>query len=427
VRRVRRAEWLGKHPGGPEQLLLAAGRDVTELLPSYHPFSGEKPAKMLKAYLIGTCVDSEFPQFEPDASGFYRTLRERVGAYFAETSQDPKDQTGMVLRMVPTLVGFVASYWAMFHASEWWVRVAAAVSFGLFQGFPLLHAMHDACHCAVGHTQTLWQLWGRLPMDVMAGGSIFSWQHQHVVGHHVYTNVYMADPDLPHVDGDPRYIVSRQVWTWLYRFQHIYMPVLYALLALKMRFDDVAYVWLQGKDGPIRVNWFESPLVRVVLTKGLWFAWRVVLPLVLFRTPLAELLLLFFVSEFTTGWWLAFNFQVSHISDGADFPNGVDGAHDRDTLPREWAKLQAESSVNWKGGLIADFLCGALNYQIEHHLFPSVSQYHYPAIAPIVQKTCKEFGVRYVSYDGYLPALSAHLMHLYKLGQQGKPAPLHLD
>ncbi len=425
---VLRAEWLGKHPGGPEQLLLAAGRDVTDLLPSYHPFSGGKPEKMLKAYLIGTCVDSEFPKFQPDASGFYAALRERVGAYFAETKQDPKDQTGMVVRMLPVLVGFVLSYWAMVRPeSEWWVRVAAAVSFGLFQSFPLLHAMHDACHCAVGHTELLWQLWGRIPMDIMAGGSVFSWQHQHVVGHHLYTNVYMADPDLPHGEGDPRYVVLRQLWAQTYRFQWLYMPVLYALLGLKMRFDDVFFVWLKGMDGPIRVNWFESPLLRVALIKVAWLGWRIALPHLLLGLPLPQVLALFFIAEFTTGWWLAFNFQVSHISDGADFPNGEDGSHDADTLPREWAKLQVESSVNWRGGLIADFLCGALNFQIEHHLVPSVSQYHYPAIAPIVQKTCKEFGVKYVMYDGYLAALAAHLRHLYKLGQAGKPAPLHLD
>lgn len=33
--------------------------------------------------------------------------------------------------------------------------------------------------------------------------------------------------------------------------------------------------------------------------------------------------------------------------------------------------------------------------QIEHHLFPGISQYYYPAIAPLVMQTCKEFNVPY--------------------------------
>lgn len=35
------------------------------------------------------------------------------------------------------------------------------------------------------------------------------------------------------------------------------------------------------------------------------------------------------------------------------------------------------------------------NLQIEHHLFPGISQYYYPAIAPLVVQTCKEYGIPY--------------------------------
>ncbi|CAM9734059.1 unnamed protein product, partial [Choristocarpus tenellus] len=38
---------------------------------------------------------------------------------------------------------------------------------------------------------------------------------------------------------------------------------------------------------------------------------------------------------------------------------------------------------------------GGINYQIEHHLFPSMSHMHYQDIAPIVQATCDDFGVPY--------------------------------
>lgn len=33
--------WLDRHPGGKQMLLLTAGRDVTDLMPSYHPFSSK--------------------------------------------------------------------------------------------------------------------------------------------------------------------------------------------------------------------------------------------------------------------------------------------------------------------------------------------------------------------------------------------------
>lgn len=80
--------------------------------------------------------------------------------------------------------------------------------------------------------------------------------------------------------------------------------------------------------------------------------------------------------------------QVSHIAEGVDFPKN------ESELSKEWAVSQVETSVDYAhGSPVVAFLSGALNYQITHHLFPSVSQYHYPDIAPIVKKTCEEYGV----------------------------------
>ena len=62
-----------------------------------------------------------------------------------------------------------------------------------------------------------------------------AWHNQHVVGHHVYTNIMGADPDLPVSDkGDLRRIVKRQIWTHFYTYQHLYMPLLYGLLTVKV-------------------------------------------------------------------------------------------------------------------------------------------------------------------------------------------------
>jgi hypothetical protein len=49
-------------------------------------------------------------------------------------------------------------------------------------------------------------------MDFYAGANMTSWHNQHVIGHHIYTNVFMADPDLPNkAENDPRRLVDRQV------------------------------------------------------------------------------------------------------------------------------------------------------------------------------------------------------------------------
>ena len=67
---------------------------------------------------------------------------------------------------------------------------------------------------------------------------------------------------------------------------------------------------------------------------------------------------------------------------------------------------------------VLTFLSGALNYQTVHHLLPSVSQYHYPAIAPIVQQVCKEYGVKYTHIPTFTEAFMCHLVHLRDHGIQ---------
>ena len=72
--------FLESHPGGKEFLLLGAGRDLTDLLQCYHPFT-DKPKKVLQKYLIGELTSFEHPRFRPD-SGFYRECRERGEGVF---------------------------------------------------------------------------------------------------------------------------------------------------------------------------------------------------------------------------------------------------------------------------------------------------------------------------------------------------------
>lgn len=45
--------------------------------------------------------------------------------------------------------------------------------------------------------------------------------------------------------------------------------------------------------------------------------------------------------------------------------------------------------------------------QVVHHLFPNVCHTHYPAIAPIVLDTCREFGIPYHVYPSVRPCARA--------------------
>ncbi len=166
----------------------------------------------------GTLVGpSEFPVFVPDVAGlypnrspdmratnkgFYEVLSERVRAYFAESKQNPKNVLPGALRLlVQMAIGFTCfaiSIGVLLPGTGFAWRCVAAAIYGVFQVMPLLHAMHDASHTAIGSSESYWKFFGRITMDWYAGSSMISWHHQHIVGHHVYTNVFLADPDIPY-------------------------------------------------------------------------------------------------------------------------------------------------------------------------------------------------------------------------------------
>jgi cytochrome b involved in lipid metabolism len=176
--------WLDAHPGGRQVLLLAAGRDCTDLFTSYHPFT-DKPAKLLSKFCIGQVVTTEFPQYQPD-TGFYADVRKEVGQYLKKNNLDSKDPTPGLIRLAGMMASSAFFFSLMIYScSQAWPLVwqlAMAMAFGLAQALPLFHMMHDASHCAIGHSDTWWIWTGRFVMDWFAGASMNAWHNQHILG-----------------------------------------------------------------------------------------------------------------------------------------------------------------------------------------------------------------------------------------------------
>jgi len=415
--------WLNRHPGGKEVLLLVAGRDISDLFVTYHPFT-DRAAEVIAKYKIGEISSTEFPQFAPDR-GFYQECRQQVGEYFRSNKIDHKDPKAGLWRLGMFLALFLVSYVVLSQglAWSWQVRLFFSIVLVVTQALPLLHCMHDASHLSIGSSPTMWRFIGRFCMDWWAGASLYSWYNQHTIGHHVYTNVQGADPDLPiKVEGDIRRITPFQKTSWIYKFQHVYLMILYGALGIKFRIQDITDTILDGTNGSIRVNQQSAwDLGMQVVTKSTWFLWRIVLPLVWFQCDFVSFLWTFFVGELITGYYLAFNFQVSHVSPQAVWPD----VHF--PLSDEWAVNQLHTSIDYgHGSWLLALACGALNYQSIHHLFPSISQYHYPAIAPIVQRVCKKYGVRYNYLPDFWTAFKAHVQYLKDMGEQGVAVHPHM-
>jgi fatty acid desaturase len=61
----------------------------------------------------------------------------------------------------------------------------------------------------------------------------------------------------------------------------------------------------------------------------------------------------------------------------------------------DFLRRQVLMSRDIRGGRAVDVAMGGLNYQIEHHLFPSMPRPHLRQAAPIIAAYCREQDVRY--------------------------------
>jgi fatty acid desaturase len=88
-------------------------------------------------------------------------------------------------------------------------------------------------------------------------------------------------------------------------------------------------------------------------------------------------------------------------------------AADDDT---DFLRRQVLTSRNVRGGWLLDLALGGLNYQIEHHLFPSMPRSALRRARPIVRDFCAEAGIAY-SETGLFDSYGRVLRHLRDVGR----------
>ena len=90
----------------------------------------------------------------------------------------------------------------------------------------------------------------------------------------------------------------------------------------------------------------------------------------------------------------------------------------------DFLRRQVLTARNVHGGRLTDVLLGGLNYQIEHHLFPSMPHPSLRRARPIVRAFCLSHGLTYAEtslFESYRQALR----HLDTVGRGGpRPVPV---
>jgi linoleoyl-CoA desaturase len=210
-------------------------------------------------------------------------------------------------------------------------------------------------------------------------------------------------------------------WKPMHKFQHIYAWFFYGLLT---------FVWILVKDYVRLVRYQKEGLVKkqkasiarewtvLILTKVIYLSYILVIPFLLTPFSFGQIFLAFFVMHYISGFILAIIFQPAHVIEGTEYPKPDLAGN----LENNWAIHQMHTTTNFghKEKLFSWYV-GGLNYQVEHHLFPTICHVHYRKIAHIVKQTAEEFGVPYKSKDTFFEAVAAHARLLRELGARPQP------
>jgi NADPH-dependent stearoyl-CoA 9-desaturase len=246
-----------------------------------------------------------------------------------------------------------------------------------------------------------------------------SWRLAHNVRHHGNTNVYGRDPD---VHFGPVRLTDKTPWTEKNRWQ---LP--FALAVLFPLFGFVINLHVTGLSDAMTGEGRAYGMLPDTSKESLREAWKKALrkyaPYYLYNfvffPALAgpffwKVLLGNVLAEVLRDVYSAATIFCGHIGhDVASYPEGA-RAHGRG----EWYAMQVRSTNNYEVIHPLSILCGGLDRQIEHHLFPMLPPPRLREIAPEVRAVCERHGVEYKT-DTWGRTLRKALAHIGRLARQG--------
>jgi len=246
-----------------------------------------------------------------------------------------------------------------------------------------------------------------------------SWRYAHNVRHHGNTNILGRDPD---VHFGPVRLTEQTPWTPKHRWQLPFaLGVLFPFfgLVINMHVTGLSDAYTadgrpfdilpDGSKESVRAAWKKALrkyapyyLYNFVFFPALAgpFFWKVLLGNVL--------------AEVMRDVYSAATIFCGHIGEAVD-------SHPAGTRARgrgHWYAMQVGSTNNFEVSRPVSVLCGGLDLQIEHHLFPTLPPPRLREIAPEVRAICERYGVEYRS-DTWGRTLRGAIAHIGRLAQDG--------
>ena len=287
--------------------------------------------------------------------------------------------------------------------SSWWQMLVAAFLGVVFTQIAFVG--HDAGHRQIAGSRRVNDLLGLLHGNMLIGLSYGWWVAKHN-RHHANPNHEDRDPDVSSavVSFSAGQARARRGWVTRAVARHqayLFFPLL-LLEGVNLHVASVQAL-IRGGTGRSR-----SKPVEALLLGGHLVGYLAVLLIVL--TPLQAAVFVV-VHQCVFGFYMGVTFAPNH--------KGMPMLSDAEQL--DYLRRQVVTSRNIRGGWFADFALGGLNYQIEHHLFPSMPRPSLRRAQKLVRAHCGQHGLTYhetTIFGSYAQVLR----HLHAVGAPLRPA-----
>jgi fatty acid desaturase len=345
-----------------------------------------------------TAADAAQPSTEATAA--------RRGSDYARLSREVRQaglmdsRTGNYAWRIAVTTSLLAAGWAGFIliGNSWWQLAMAVFLAVMFTQLGFLG--HDAGHRQICAARRPSYVLGLLLGNLGVGLSFGWWVAKHN-RHHANPNTEGADPDimmkaLAMTHGQAA--ASRGAYRILFRYQaFLFFPMLlgeaFSVHAASIRALSSRPRQHRGAEAALLAAHFAAYLTVIFLI----------------LSPVKAVVFIL-VQQGLFGVYLGASFAPNHK--GMPILRGCD-QHD-------FLRRQVLTSRNIRGNWLTDLALGGLNYQIEHHLFPSMPRPNLRRSQPLISEFCRQHGLPYAQ-AGLLGSYAQALRHLHAVGAQ---APL---
>jgi fatty acid desaturase len=330
----------------------------------------------------------------------------RRGSAYAQLSRQVKEagllerRPGYYAWKITVTIGLLAAGWAAFAVAgnSWWQLAVAAFLAAVFTQIGFLG--HDAGHRQIFGTRRASYIAGILLGNLGIGLSYGWWVNKHN-RHHAHPNTEDADPDiavgaLAFTTAQARN--SRGLARLIFRYQaYLFFP----LLLLEAVSLHVASAQALARRAARHRTW-ERALFTIHAIGYLTAVFLVLSPV--------KAVVFLIVQQGLFGLYLGCSFAPNHK--GMPILDATDKT--------DFLRRQVLTSRNVRGGWLTDFALGGLNYQIEHHLFPSMPRPNLRHSQTLIEAFCQQHELPYCQAS-LVGSYALAVRHLNSVGRPARP------